>query len=236
MKKLSFVLTAVLFTTVGYSIGSLTSKPLIQKTDHTTNRNNTAVPLADKSGSTSYQALTSAEELMVTKIDTDAELKNEKLTSSETKVHALIEPEEPIDDTSHILEVNNDVVTLDTKRLGSLTIPELKSLVEAIKFAPKTGETLSIENELQGSLYNKLEKLDVALYREAVCNNDLCAIEVASDDSEILNSLVDDLMFDADISASMQGGFVRLYSEDNQHFATFLGVRKDKASTVRIAN
>ncbi|WP_370243315.1 hypothetical protein [Alteromonas abrolhosensis] len=236
MKKLSFVLTAVLFTTVGYSIGSLTSKPLIQKTDHTTNRNNTAVPLADKSGSTSYQALTSAEELMVTKIDTDAELKNEKLTSNETKVHALIEPEEPIDDTSHILEVNNDVATLDTKRLGSLTIPELKSLVEAIKFAPKTGETLSIENELQGSLYNKLEKQDVALYREAVCNNDLCAIEVASDDSEILNSLVDDLMFDADISASMQGGFVRLYSEDNQHFATFLGVRKDKASTVRIAN
>ena len=53
---------------------------------------------------------------------------------------------------------------------------------------------------------------------------------------EILNSLVDDLMFDADISASMQGGFVRLYSEDNQHFATFLGVRKGKASTVRIAN
>lgn len=229
-------MTAVLFTTVGYSIGSLTSKPLIQKTDHTTNRNNTAVPLADKSGSTSYQALTSAEELMVTKIDTDAELKNEKLTSNETKVHALIEPEEPIDDTSHILEVNNDVAILDTKRLGSLTIPELKSLVEAIKFAPKTGETLSIESELQGSLYNKLEKLDVALYREAVCNNDLCAIEVASDDSEILNSLVDDLMFDADISASMQGGFVRLYSEDNQHFATFLGVRKDKASTVRIAN
>ena len=229
-------MTAVLFTTVGYSIGSLTSKPLIQKTDHTTNRNNTAVPLADKSGSTSYQALTSAEELMVTKIDTDAELKNEKLTSNETKVHALIEPEEPIDDTSHILEVNNDVATLDTKRLGSLTIPELKSLVEAIKFAPKTGETLSIENELQGSLYNKLEKLDVALYREAVCNNDLCAIEVASDDSEILNSLVDDLMFDADISASMQGGFVRLYSEDNQHFATFLGVRKGKASTVIIAN
>lgn len=236
MKKLSFVLTAVLFTTVGYSIGSLTSKPLIQKTDHTTNRINTAVPLADKSGSPSYQALTSAEELMVTKIDTDAELKNEKLTSNETKVHALIEPEEPIDDTSHILEVNNDVATLDTKRLGSLTIPELKSLVEAIKLAPKTGETLSIENELQGSLYNKLEKQDVALYREAVCNNDLCAIEVASDDSEILNSLVDDLMFDADISASMQGGFVRLYSEDNQHFATFLGVRKDKASTVRIAN
>lgn len=236
MKKLSFVLTAVLFTTVGYSIGSLTSKPLIQKTDHTTNRINTVVPLADKSGSPSYQALTSAEELMVTKIDTDAELKNEKLTSNETKVHALIEPEEPIDDTSHILEVNNDVATLDTKRLGSLTIPELKSLVEAIKFAPKTGETLSIENELQGSLYNKLEKQDVALYREAVCNNDLCAIEVASDDSEILNSLVDDLMFDADISASMQGGFVRLYSEDNQHFATFLGVRKDKASTVRIAN
>jgi len=236
LKKLSFVLTAVLFTTVGYSIGSLTSKPLIQKTDHTTNRINTVVPLADKSGSPSYQALTSAEELMVTKIDTDAELKNEKLTSNETKVHALIEPEEPIDDTSHILEVNNDVATLDTKRLGSLTIPELKSLVEAIKFAPKTGETLSIENELQGSLYNKLEKQDVALYREAVCNNDLCAIEVASDDSEILNSLVDDLMFDADISASMQGGFVRLYSEDNQHFATFLGVRKDKASTVRIAN
>ncbi len=236
MKKLSFVLTAVLFTTVGYSIGSLTSKPLIQKTDHTTNRINTVVPLADKSGSPSYQALTSAEELMVTKIDTDAELKNEKLTSNETKVHALIEPEEPIDDTSHILEVNNDVATLDTKRLGSLTIPELKSLVEAIKLAPKTGETLSIENELQGSLYNKLEKQDVALYREAVCNNDLCAIEVASDDSEILNSLVDDLMFDADISASMQGGFVRLYSEDNQHFATFLGVRKDKASTVRIAN
>lgn len=225
-------MTAVLFTTVGYSIGSLTSKPLIQKTDHTTNRINTAVPLADKSGSPSYQALTSAEELMVTKIDTDAELKNEKLTSNETKVHALIEPEEPIDDTSHILEVNNDVATLDTKRLGSLTIPELKSLVEA----PKTGETLSIENELQGSLYNKLEKQDVALYREAVCNNDLCAIEVASDDSEILNSLVDDLMFDADISASMQGGFVRLYSEDNQHFATILGVRKDKASTVRIAN
>jgi len=236
LKKLSFVLTAVLFTTVGYSIGSLTSKPLIQKTDHTTNRINTVVPLADKSGSPSYQALTSAEELMVTKIDTDAELKNEKLTSNETKVHALIEPEEPIDDTSHILEVNNDVATLDTKRLGSLTIPELKSLVEAIKLAPKTGETLSIENELQGSLYNKLEKQDVALYREAVCNNDLCAIEVASDDSEILNSLVDDLMFDADISASMQGGFVRLYSEDNQHFATFLGVRKDKASTVRIAN
>lgn len=229
-------MTAVLFTTVGYSIGSLTSKPLIQKTDHTTNRNNTAVPLTDKSGSPSYQALTSAEELMVTKIDTDAELKNEKLTSNETKVHALIEPEEPIDDTSHILQVNNDIAILDTKRLGSLTIPELKSLVEAIKFAPKTGETLSIENELQGSLYNKLEKQDVALYREAVCNNDLCAIEVASDDSEILNSLVDDLMFDADISASMQGGFVRLYSEDNQHFATFLGVRKDKASTVRIAN
>jgi len=236
LKKLSFVLTAVLFTTVGYSIGSLTSKPLIQKTDHITNRINTAVPLADKSGSPSYQALTSAKELMVTKIDTDAELINEKLTSNETKVHALIEPEEPIDDTSHILDVNNDVATLDTKRLGSLTIPELKSLVEAIKFAPKTGETLSIENELQGSLYNKLEKQDVALYREAVCNNDLCAIEVASDDSEILNSLVDDLMFDADISASMQGGFVRLYSEDNQHFATFLGVRKDKASTVRIAN
>ena len=229
-------MTVVLFTTVGYFIGSLTSEQRIQKKDQATNLNNTAVPLADKSGSTSYQALTSAEELMVTKIDTDAELKNEKLTSNETKVHALIEPEEPIDDTSHILEVNNDVATLDTKRLGSLTIPELKSLVEAIKFAPKTGETLSIENELQGSLYNKLEKQDVALYREAVCNNDLCAIEVASDDSEILNSLVDDLMFDADISASMQGGFVRLYSEDNQHFATFLGVRKDKASTVRIAN
>ncbi len=236
MKKLSFVLTVVLFTTVGYFIGSLTSEPRIQKKDQATNLNNTAVPHADKSDSTWSQEHTSAEELMVTKIDTDAELKNEKLTSNETKVHALIEPEEPIDDTSHILEVNNDVATLDTKRLGSLTIPELKSLVEAIKFAPKTGETLSIENELQGSLYNKLEKQDVALYREAVCNNDLCAIEVASDDSEILNSLVDDLMFDADISASMQGGFVRLYSEDNQHFATFLGVRKDKASTVRIAN
>jgi hypothetical protein len=236
LKKLSFVLTVVLFTTVGYFIGSLTSEPRIQKKDQATNLNNTAVPHADKSDSTWSQEHTSAEELMVTKIDTDAELKNEKLTSNETKVHALIEPEEPIDDTSHILEVNNDVATLDTKRLGSLTIPELKSLVEAIKFAPKTGETLSIENELQGSLYNKLEKQDVALYREAVCNNDLCAIEVASDDSEILNSLVDDLMFDADISASMQGGFVRLYSEDNQHFATFLGVRKDKASTVRIAN
>ena len=59
---------------------------------------------------------------------------------------------------------------------------------------------------------------------------------MASDDAEILNSLVDDLMFDAEISSSMQGGFVRLYSEDNQHFATFLGVRKGKASTVIIAN
>ncbi len=163
MKKLSFVLTVVLFTTVGYFIGSLTSEPRIQKKDQATNLNNTAVPHADKSDSTWSQEHTSAEELMVTKIDTDAELKNEKLTSNETKVHALIEPEEPIDDTSHILEVNNDVATLDTKRLGSLTIPELKSLVEAIKFAPKTGETLSIENELQGSLYNKLEKQDVRI-------------------------------------------------------------------------
>ena len=236
MKKLSFVLTVVLFTTVGYFIGSLTSEPRIQKKDQATNLNNTAVPLADKSGSTSYQALTSAEELMVTKIDTDAELKNEKLTSNETKVHALIEPEEPIDDTSHILQVNNDIAILDTKRLGSLTITELRGLVETIKFAPKTSETLLIENELQDSLYDRLEEHDAALYREAVCNNDLCAIEVASGNLEILNSLVDDLMFDADISASMQGGFVRLYSEDNQHFATFLGVRKGKASTVRIAN
>ena len=236
MKKLSFVLTAVLFTTVGYFIGSLTSEPRIQKKDQATNLNNTAVPHADKSDSTSSQEHTSAEELIVTKIGTDAELKNEKLTSNETNVHPLIEPEEPIDDTSHILQVNNDIAILDTKRLGSLTITELRGLVETIKFAPKTSETLLIENELQDSLYNKLEKQDVALYREAVCNNDLCAIEVASDDSEILNSLVDDLMFDADISSSMQGGFVRLYSEDNQHFATFLSVRKDKASTVRIAN
>ena len=236
MKKLSFVLTVVLFTTVGYFIGSLTSEPRIQKKDQATNLNNTAVPHADKSDSTSSQEHTSAEELIVTKIGTDAELKNEKLTSNETNVHPLIEPEEPIDDTSHILQVNNDIAILDTKRLGSLTITELRGLVETIKFAPKTSETLLIENELQDSLYNKLEKQDVALYREAVCNNDLCAIEVASDDSEILNSLVDDLMFDADISSSMQGGFVRLYSEDNQHFATFLSVRKDKASTVRIAN
>ena len=229
-------MTAVLFTTVGYFIGSLTSEPRIQKKDQATNLNNTAVPHADKSDSTSSQEHTSAEELIVTKIGTDAELKNEKLTSNETNVHPLIEPEEPIDDTSHILQVNNDIAILDTKRLGSLTITELRGLVETIKFAPKTSETLLIENELQDSLYNKLEKQDVALYREAVCNNDLCAIEVASDDSEILNSLVDDLMFDADISSSMQGGFVRLYSEDNQHFATFLSVRKDKASTVRIAN
>tara|TARA_Y100000814_G_scaffold26793_1_gene17592 strand:+ start:303 stop:1013 length:711 start_codon:yes stop_codon:yes gene_type:complete len=236
LKKLSFVLTVVLFTTVGYFIGSLTSEPRIQKKDQATNLNNTAVPHADKSDSTSSQEHTSAEELIVTKIGTDAELKNEKLTSNETNVHPLIEPEEPIDDTSHILQVNNDIAILDTKRLGSLTITELRGLVETIKFAPKTSETLLIENELQDSLYNKLEKQDVALYREAVCNNDLCAIEVASDDSEILNSLVDDLMFDADISSSMQGGFVRLYSEDNQHFATFLSVRKDKASTVRIAN
>lgn len=236
MKKLSFVLTVVLFTTVGYFIGSLTSEPRIQKKDQATNLNNTAVPHADKSDSTSSQEHTSAEELIVTKIGTDAELKNEKLTSNETNVHPLIEPEEPIDDTSHILQVNNDIAILDTKRLGSLTITELRGLVETIKFAPKTSETLLIENELQDSLYNKLEKQDVALYREAVCNNDLCAIEVASDDSEILNSLVDDLMFDADISSSMQGGFVRLYSEDNQHFATFLSVRKGKASTVRIAN
>jgi len=236
LKKLSFILTVVLFTTVGYFIGSLTSEPRIQKKDQATNLNNTAVPHADKSDSTSSQEHTSAEELIVTKIGTDAELKNEKLTSNETNVHPLIEPEEPIDDTSHILQVNNDIAILDTKRLGSLTITELRGLVETIKFAPKTSETLLIENELQDSLYNKLEKQDVALYREAVCNNDLCAIEVASDDSEILNSLVDDLMFDADISSSMQGGFVRLYSEDNQHFATFLSVRKDKASTVRIAN
>ncbi len=229
-------MTVVLFTTVGYFIGSLTSEPRIQKKDQATNLNNTAVPHADKSDSTSSQEHTSAEELIVTKIGTDAELKNEKLTSNETNVHPLIEPEEPIDDTSHILQVNNDIAILDTKRLGSLTITELRGLVETIKFAPKTSETLLIENELQDSLYNKLEKQDVALYREAVCNNDLCAIEVASDDSEILNSLVDDLMFDADISSSMQGGFVRLYSEDNQHFATFLSVRKDKASTVRIAN
>ena len=229
-------MTVVLFTTVGYFIGSLTSEPRIQKKDQATNLNNTAVPHADKSDSTSSQEHTSAEELIVTKIGTDAELKNEKLTSNETNVHPLIEPEEPIDDTSHILQVNNDIAILDTKRLGSLTITELRGLVETIKFAPKTSETLLIENELQDSLYNKLEKQDVALYREAVCNNDLCAIEVASDDSEILNSLVDDLMFDADISSSMQGGFVRLYSEDNQHFATFLGVRKGKASTVRIAN
>ena len=229
-------MTAVLFTTVGYFIGSLTSEPRIQKKDQATNLNNTAVPHADKSDSTSSQEHTSAEELIVTKIGTDAELKNEKLTSNETNVHPLIEPEEPIDDTSHILQVNNDIAILDTKRLGSLTITELRGLVETIKFAPKTSETLLIENELQDSLYNKLEKQDVALYREAVCNNDLCAIEVASDDSEILNSLVDDLMFDADISSSMQGGFVRLYSEDNQHFATFLGVRKGKASTVIIAN
>ena len=236
MKKLSFVLTVVLFTTVGYFIGSLTSEPRIQKKDQATNLNNTAVPHADKSDSTSSQEHTSAEELIVTKIGTDAELKNEKLTSNETNVHPLIEPEEPIDDTSHILQVNNDIAILDTKRLGSLTITELRGLVETIKFAPKTSETLLIENELQDSLYDRLEEHDAALYREAVCNNDLCAIEVASDDSEILNSLVDDLMFDADISASMQGGFVRLYSEDNQHFATFLGVRKGKASTVRIAN
>ena len=229
-------MTAVLFTTVGYFIGSLTSEPRLQKQGQATNLNNTAVPHADKSDSTSSQEHTSAEELIVTKIGTDAELKNEKLTSNETNVHPLIEPEEPIDDTSHILQVNNDIAILDTKRLGSLTITELRGLVETIKFAPKTSETLLIENELQDSLYNKLEKQDVALYREAVCNNDLCAIEVASDDSEILNSLVDDLMFDADISSSMQGGFVRLYSEDNQHFATFLSVRKDKASTVRIAN
>ena len=229
-------MTVVLFTTVGYFIGSLTSEPRLQKQGQATNLNNTAVPHADKSDSTSSQEHTSAEELIVTKIGTDAELKNEKLTSNETNVHPLIEPEEPIDDTSHILQVNNDIAILDTKRLGSLTITELRGLVETIKFAPKTSETLLIENELQDSLYNKLEKQDVALYREAVCNNDLCAIEVASDDSEILNSLVDDLMFDADISSSMQGGFVRLYSEDNQHFATFLGVRKGKASTVIIAN
>ena len=236
MKKLSFVLTVVLFTTVGYFIGSLTSEPRIQKKDQATNLNNTAVPHADKSDSTSSQEHTSAEELIVTKIGTDAELKNEKLTSNETNVHPLIEPEEPIDDTSHILQVNNDIAILDTKRLGSLTITELRGLVETIKFAPKTSETLLIENELQDSLYDRLEEHDAALYREAVCNNDLCAIEVASDDAEILNSLVDDLMFDAEISSSMQGGFVRLYSEDNQHFATFLGVRKGKASTVRIAN
>ncbi|GEA02197.1 hypothetical protein KUL17_10940 [Alteromonas sp. KUL17] len=236
MKKLSFTLTVVLFTSVGYSIGSLTSEPRIQKKDQATNLNNTAVPLADKSGSTSSQALISAEELMVMKIDTDAELKNEKLTSDETNVHALIEPEESIDDTSHILKVNNDVAILDTKRLGSLTITELRGLVETIKFAPKASETLLIENELQDSLYDRLEEHDSALYREAVCNNDLCAIEVASSNLEILNSLVDDLMFDADIYASMQRGFVRLYSDDNQHFATFLGVRKGKASTVRIAN
>ena len=236
MKKLSFVLTVVLFTTVGYFIGSLTSEPRIQKKDQATNLNNTAVPHADKSDSTSSQEHTSAEELIVTKIGTDAELKNEKLTSNETNVHPLIEPEEPIDDTSHILQVNNDIAILDTKRLGSLTITELRGLVETIKFAPKTSETLLIENELQDSLYDRLEEHDAALYREAVCNNDLCAIEVASGNLEILNSLVDDLMFDADISSSMQGGFVRLYSEDNQHFATFLGVRKGKASTVRIAN
>lgn len=221
---------------MGYFIGSLTSGPRIQKKDQATNLNNTAVPHADKSDSTSSQEHTSAEELAVTKVDTDAELKNEKLTSDETNVHALIEPEEPIDDTSHILKVNNDVAILDTKRLGSLTITELRGLVETIKFAPKTSETLLIENELQDSLYDRLEEHDAALYREAVCNNDLCAIEVASGNLEILNSLVDDLMFDADISASMQGGFVRLYREDNQHFATFLGVRKGKASTVRIAN
>ena len=125
---------------------------------------------------------------------------------------------------------------MDTKRLGSLTITELRGLVETIKFAPKTSETLSIESDLQDSLIDKLNERDAALYQKAVCNNDLCAIEVASDDAEILNSLVDDLMFDAEISSSMQGGFVRLYSEDNQHFATFLGVRKGKASTVRIAN
>ncbi|MEC7511532.1 MAG: hypothetical protein VYC99_12135 [Pseudomonadota bacterium] len=236
MKKLSFVLTVVLFTTVGYFIGSLTSEPRIQKKDQATNLNNTAVPHADKSDSTSSQEHTSAEELIVTKIGTDAELKNEKLTSNETNVHPLIEPEEPIDDTSHILQVNNDIAILDTKRLGSLTITELRGLVETIKFAPKTSETLLIENELQDSLYDRLEEHDAALYREAVCNNDLCAIEVASGNLEILNSLVDDLMFDADISASMQVGFVRLYSEDNQHFATFLGVRKGKASTVIIAN
>ena len=236
MKKLSFVLTVVLFTTVGYFIGSLTSEPRIQKKDQATNLNNTAVPHADKSDSTSSQEHTSAEELIVTKIGTDAELKNEKLTSNETNVHPLIEPEEPIDDTSHILQVNNDIAILDTKRLGSLTITELRGLLETIKFAPKTSETLSIESDLQDSLYDRLEEHDAALYREAVCNNDLCAIEVASGNLEILNSLVDDLMFDADISANMQGGFVRLYSEDNQHFATFLGVRKGKASTVRIAN
>ena len=229
-------MTVVLFTTVGYFIGSLTSEPRIQKKDQATNLNNTAVPLADKSGSTSSQALTSEEELMVTKIDTDAELKNEKLTSDETNVHPLIEPEESIEDTSHILKVNNDIAILDTKRLGSLTITELRGLVETIKFAPKTSETLSIESDLQDSLIDKLNERDAALYQKAVCNNDLCAIEVASGNLEILNSLVDDLMFDADISASMQGGFVRLYSEDNQHFATFLGVRKGKASTVRIAN
>ena len=229
-------MTVVLFTTVGYFIGSLTSEPRIQKKDQATNLNNTAVPHADKSDSTWSQEHTSAEELIVTKIGTDAELKNEKLTSNETNVHPLIEPEEPIDDTSHILQVNNDIAILDTKRLGSLTITELRGLVETIKFAPKTSETLLIENELQDSLYDRLEEHDAALYREAVCNNDLCAIEVASGNLEILNSLVDDLMFDADISASMQGGFVRLYSEDNQHFATFLGVRKGKASTVRIAN
>ena len=236
MKKLSFVLTVVLFTTVGYFIGSLTSEPRIQKKDQATNLNNTAVPHADKSDSTSSQEHTSAEELIVTKIGTDAELKNEKLTSNETNVHPLIEPEEPIDDTSHILQVNNDIAILDTKRLGSLTITELRGLVETIKFAPKTSETLLIENELQDSLYDRLEEHDAALYREAVCNNDLCAIEVASGNLEILNSLVDDLMFDADISSSMKGGFVRLYSEDNQHVATFLGVRKGKASTVIIAN
>ena len=229
-------MTVVLFTTVGYFIGSLTSEPRIQKKDQATNLNNTAVPHADKSDSTSSQEHTSAEELIVTKIGTDAELKNEKLTSNETNVHPLIEPEEPIDDTSHISKVNNDVAILDTKRLGSLTITELRGLVETIKFAPKTSETLSIESDLQDSLIDKLNERDAALYQKAVCNNDLCAIEVASDDAEILNSLVDDLMFDAEISSSMQGGFVRLYSENNQHFATFLGVRKGKASTVRIAN
>ncbi len=173
-------MTAVLFTTVGYFIGSLTSEPRIQKKDQATNLNNTAVPHADKSDSTSSQEHTSAEELIVTKIGTDAELKNEKLTSNETNVHPLIEPEEPIDDTSHILQVNNDIAILDTKRLGSLTITELRGLVETIKFAPKTSETLLIENELQDSLYDRLEEHDAALYREAVCNNDLCAIEVAS--------------------------------------------------------
>ena len=151
-------------------------------------------------------------------------------SSQQPKVRKVIES------TSQLLDVKNNVVTLDTERLGAMNITELRAFIDLVKFSAKTSETVAVERKLIESMDGKLDTYETSRYRDAACNNEMCTLEISADNREELDNVVDGLMFDPDVSDSMDGGFIKVYTEGGQHFATFMGIRKGDASIVRIAN